>query len=334
MLQLLTEYVQIVFDKTENAAKDNPNITPSKSNGNTSQKRYALFKDGVRLEEDKLMAELLDPQALWTKVMCVFKEIGIARQHSTPRKPSRPPMPEDDSFERDNGESEDCHLLVLYRKQQAFRNFHFDPSITVGQAIKTITEAFNIPATTINPDDWSFRTSRTNSLNKLSTDGYANGDGATTPLTGSAEGLPTVSSGTPTGNNLPSTSSSADTDSAGSSENDDTQPAGANVAANTISPKPSFPFSLLTGTKNAFMFELAPVNPPTLSLSGSAPSEPTSGTTSAVPMSSSAPVSPQITPSPSVNTVGISRKLKREASIMTGEPDNSRHECIFTHSIR
>jgi hypothetical protein len=366
-LQLLTEYVQIVRDKTEAKANNNNkelnNNDGSSTDGSDSvQKRYALFKDGVRLEEDKLLAELLDPQVLWCKVVCAFKEIGLVRkQVMTPRKASRASaQDEEDGVEREEeGPNEgDCHLLVLYRKQQAFRNFHFDPSITVGQAIKTVTEAFNIPATTINPDDWSFRNQRANSLNK-STNSDNEGDVLNTSA-GTNASTPNTAPGTPTSNTTPTsnnstassnTNSGNDTDntsSAGSSPNEDVANPQSSAVAVPVSPKPvSFPFSLFTSSKNAFMFELAPVQSPTLSLSssGSASSAPSTNdapsstqqqtqpqaqpqSSSSAPTNSGVPTPPPQS-SPMKAGGAAARGLKREMSMMGGELD-TRHECILS----
>jgi hypothetical protein len=161
----LTEFVQF----THFAIESGGSLHDSRYQPDPSQKRYALFKDGVRLEEDKLLAELLDPQVLWNRVVCVFMEIGVAhKQTPSPRKYLRDSEKEENDPDASDDVSDDCHLLVLYRKQQAFRNFHFNPAISVGMAIKIITDSFNVPTTTINQDDWSFRLRRSSgSMPKL-----------------------------------------------------------------------------------------------------------------------------------------------------------------------
>lgn len=331
-LQILTEFVQYAHQRTSEADEDPEHQLNRPSD--PTQKRYALFKDGARLEEDKLLAELLDPQVLWTRVVCTFMEIGAAPKKSTQTKLSRSGLDEISEQRSPNPEipdSDDCHLLILYRKQQAFRNFHFNPAISVGRAIKIISDAFSIPATTMSQDDWSFRFQRKNSSGSVPkvTDGETEGSGSSgsTP-TGTASNN---SSGgnTPADNSLTSNSvsSSITINNPNNNGNNNLGDYGISPSSSTNnfsvpstptsptppSPKPSFPFSLFNTTKN-IMLELSPVSSPLLSFMSS---------NSTPDGSSSAP-----TMSPPVNTTKLnSRALS--ISTMGGDLDN-RHECIHT----
>lgn len=322
-LQILTEFVQLTYQRTSEA-DEAPELRIHRPS-DPSQKRYALFKDGSRLEEDKLLAELVDPQVLWTRVVCTFMEIGAAPKKTLPQVRSVPTRSSSEDMSPETPDSDDCHLLILYRKQQAFRNFHFNPAISVGRAIKIITDAFNIPATTINQDDWSYRMQRNSSsgsMQRITVDeAIEGGASASTTPTGM-----TSNHSSPGDISLASNSSGGISITPNSSGNTDSGTSPSNVIVTTSptppSPKPLFPFSLFSSNKNSQTLELAPVASPVLSLtsSSSAPSF-HDASLSAAMASSSAPLL-----SPPLNMLKAAPRLL-SVSTMGGDLDN-RHECI------
>ena len=292
-------------------------------NAGPPQKRYALFKDGVRLEDDKLLAELIDPQILWTRVVCVFMEIGLVTKPA-PHKPLSL-LNEERITEEPDGD--DCHLLVLYKKQQSFRNFHFNPAISVGTALKIITDSFNVPPTTINQEDWSLqRDSSTSSLTKIGSMEIADGDG-----NGSGGSTPTSSSHTSGGETPPVVTGTDHHNSNATQPVTISQSPPKNTHSSTdiassapISPFPlsptksaSFPFSLFS-SRGSSNVELSPVTSPLLALSAASPAGDPNYTQPA-----SAPQSTSL-------STGVKISAARSVPITT---KGEMHECIFTSTF-